>query len=441
MINPRGMIRALLLLLLLLLPGCVALDIQVGPTAQPAGAVILVIDGLGSSYVYPEHNPYALDGSPLNKAVLFNLTGAGARAVDVRVPVPETSKSHSVLVTGRSEADWEQLGPTLFDAARQEGYLCLAILERGDSLSILEDMDAVLYLEENALQGAEPIPGFRPAAPEGLRNLFQEWRDRFAPYSASQGMAGYAGYNAWALDAAADTVEHLIGKPFILLVNAGAVDSAGHNLNASGYLETVQALDGPLGRLVQACNKNNILLVVTADHGMVFPDGEGKGGHSAEKYAARLEAMRVPLLFKGPGTKELNLGGRWSEVDLAPTVLALMDISSNMSFEGVALPVREGSILRVRGAPAGVELWREETWLANASGDDQYVFRGLEWGEYTLKGKDFSLKVLVDGDETVDLAGSRALPEGTRRALGVGLILVINLAGTALIVRIWRREK
>jgi len=79
-----------LLILLLLLPGCSALDVQVGPMAQPAGAVILVIDGLGSSYVYPEHNAYALDGSPLNKAVLFNLTGAGARAVDVRVPVPET---------------------------------------------------------------------------------------------------------------------------------------------------------------------------------------------------------------------------------------------------------------------------------------------------------------------------------------------------------------
>ena len=332
----------LLLLLLLLLPGGSALEVQVGPMSQPAGAVILVIDGLGSSYVYPEHNAYALDGSPLEKAVLFNLTGGGARAVDVRVPVPETSKSHSVLVTGRSEADWEQLGPTVFDAAREEGYLCLAIMERGDSMSILVDMDAVLYLEENALHGAEPIPGFRSHAPQGLRTLFLQWRDRFAQYSAPQGMAGYAGYNAWALDAAANTVEHLIGKPFIMLVNAGAVDSAGHNLNVSGYLETVQALDGPLGQLAAACKKNNVLLVVTADHGMVFPDREGKGGHSAEKYATQLEALRVPLLFQGPGIKELNLGGGWSEVDIAPTVLAMLTISSDKSAEGVVLPVREG---------------------------------------------------------------------------------------------------
>jgi len=434
------MIRALLLLLLLLLPGCSALDVQVGPMAQPAGAVILVIDGLGSSYVYPEHNAYALDGSPLNKAVLFNLTGAGARAVDVRVPVPETSKSHSVLVTGRSEADWDQLGHTIFDLAREEGYLCLAIMERGDSMSILEDMDAVLYLEDNALHGTEPTPGFRPGAPEGLRTLFQEWRDRLAGYSNPEGMAGYAGYNAWALDAAADTVEHLIGKPFIMLVNAGAVDSAGHNLNASGYLQVVEALDEPLGRLVWACRKNNVLLVITADHGMVFPDQEGKGGHSADKYAARLEALRVPLVIQGPGTEELNLGGGWSEVDIAPTVLALLDISSKTSAEGEVLPVREGGILRVAGAPAGVELWGRGICLANASGDDEYIFRGLGWGEYTLKAGGRSWDVLVDGDDTIDLAGKTAMPVGIRRALGVIMILVINLAGMAIIVRIWRRE-
>lgn len=440
------MIRAILLFVLLLSASGSALDIQVRPTAQPAGAVVLVIDGLGSSYVYPEYSAYALDGSSLEKAVLFNLTGSGARAVDVRVPVPETTKSHSVLVTGRSEADWDKLGPTIFDLAREDGYLCLAILERGDSMSILEDMDAVLYLGENKLHGAEPTPGFRADVPVGIRALFQKWRDRFAQYSAPEGIAGYAGYNAWALDAASDTVEHLIGKPFIMLVNAGAVDSAGHNLNASGYLETAKALDGPLGRLANACQRNNILLVITADHGMVFPDLKGKGGHSADKYASRLEALRVPLVIKGPGVEELNLGGQWSELDIAPTLLALLNISSDISYEGKssegeAFPFRERGVLEVRGIPVGVELWRNGTRLANASLDKQYVFRGLERGLYTLKAGERSWEVLVDGDETIDLAEKAALPEGMRRILGVVIILVINLAGIAIIVRIWRLEE
>ena len=69
---------------------------------SPRGAVILVVDGLGASYVYPEHAPMPWTARPLDGAVLFNLTGGGARAVDVRVPVPETTKSHSVLITGNS---------------------------------------------------------------------------------------------------------------------------------------------------------------------------------------------------------------------------------------------------------------------------------------------------------------------------------------------------
>ena len=217
----------LLSLLILLISSGIAgaIDVQVGPVAQPTGAVLLVVDGLGASYVYPEHRAYALDGSAIEGAVLFNLTGSGARAVDVRVPVPETTKSHSVLITGNSGTDPDHLGPTIFDAARANGYLCLAVLERGDSMPVLQEMDGVLYLGDNSLHGAEPIPGFRAGAPAGLRYRFQVWRDRFAQYSTPQGVAGYQGYNAWALDVAADTVRNLSGQHFLMLVNVGAVDS------------------------------------------------------------------------------------------------------------------------------------------------------------------------------------------------------------------------
>ena len=411
---------------------------QVGLVDQPGGAVILVVDGLGASYVYPEHRAYALDGSPIVGAVLFNLTGGGARAVDVRVPVPETTKSHSVLITGDSGTDPDHLSPTIFDAAREGGYLCLAVLERGDSMSMLQEMDGVLYLGDNSLHGAQPIPGFRAGAPPGLSALFQEWRDRFAGYTGPPGLPGYAGYNAWALDAAADIVQNLSGQRFLLLVNVGAVDSAGQNLGADGYRQTVQALDVPLGRLAQACRKNNVLLAVTADHGMCFPSTEGKGGHSAEKYAARQESLRIPLVFLGPGVEELNLGGRWSEADIAPTVLDILNISSNFTAEGKSLPIREGNDLRVTGAPAGVELWRGEEQLANGSAGE-CRFRGLPRGLYSLKAGGKEWQVLVNGDATMDLAGKAAMPGGSKKILGVILILAINLAGIAIIVRIWRK--
>ena len=439
------MIRSLLfLLLLLLLTGSSsAVDVQVGPEASPAGAVIVVVDGLGASYVYPEHSAYALDGSPLQKAVLFNLTGSGARAVDVTVPVPETTKSHSVLITGNSKVNPDSPGQTIFDMARRKGYLCLAVLERGDSMPVLQKMDAVLYLGDNALHGAEPTPGFRDNVPAGIRVLFQEWRDKFAEYSAPAGLPGYAGNDEWGLDAASDIVEHLPGQPFVMLVNVGAVDSAGQNLGANGYLQTVQDLDLPLGRLKEACRKNNVLLVITADHGMVFPDAKGKGGHSAEKYSAKLEALRVPLVFVGPGVEELNLGGRWSEMDIAPTVLDLLNISLNLTAEGKPLLIREGYNLRVAGAPAGVELWRGDVKVANGNSGGDYSFRGLPLGLYTLKAGGKSWEVLVNGDQTMDLAGkTAAAPSGDmKKMIGIILILAINLVGIALIIRIWKREE
>ncbi|MDD4651685.1 MAG: hypothetical protein PHQ34_05585 [Methanothrix sp.] len=101
-----------------LIPGPASgIDVLVGPQAEPGGAVILVVDGLGASYVYPEHHAYALDGSPLEGSVLFNLTGGGARAVEVRVPVPETTKSHSVLITGNAATNPDRPGTTIFNFA------------------------------------------------------------------------------------------------------------------------------------------------------------------------------------------------------------------------------------------------------------------------------------------------------------------------------------
>jgi hypothetical protein len=307
-------------------------------------------------------------------------------------------------------------------------------------MPILQEMDGVLYLGDNSLHGAEPIPGFRAGVPAGLRYRFQAWRDRFARYSEPQGVAGYQGYNRWALDVAADTVRNLSGQRFLMLVNVGAVDNAGQNLGADGYRDVVAALDAPLGRLAEACRGSNVLLAVTADHGMVFPSGTGKGGHSAEKYAARPEALRVPLVFMGPGVEELNLGGRWSEVDIAPTLLSILNISGNLTAEGKSLPIRAGFDLRVTDAPAGLSLWRGEERLAEGSAGE-CCFRGLPRGLYSLRAGGKEWPLLMNGDVAMDLAG-KAAPQGDwnwKRIIGIILILAINLAGIAVIVRIWKK--
>jgi len=414
-----------------------AANMESEPIREPSGLVLLVVDGLGSSYIYPEHRAYALDGSPLEGAVLFNLSGGATRVVDVQVPVPETTQSHSVLITGRADVDPGHPGKTVFDAAREEGYLCLGLLQRGDAMPVLQEMDAVLYLDDNSLHGAEPIPGFRAGAAASLSPILQKWRDRFGRYTGEQGTLAYINYNAWALDAAADLVGNLSGRKFIMLVNAGGTDSAGHELGAEGYRETVAALDEPLGKLAETCRKKHVLLVVTADHGMVFPNREGKGGHSAEKYADRLEARRVPLVFLGPGVEELNLGGSWSETDIAPTLLSLLNISADLEGNGKEMPVAESFRLAVSGAPEDLALWQGEERLAEGSAG-QCIFWGLSRGAYALRAGEKEWPVTVNGDVALDL-GRPGLGEGWKRIVGVVLILVINLVGAFALVRIWRK--
>jgi hypothetical protein len=149
--------------------------------------------------------------------------------------------------------------------------------------------------------------------------------------------------------------------------------------------------------------------------------------------------LRVPLVFSGPGTEELNLAGRWSQVDIAPTVLDLLNISANLSKEGKSIPISQSYDLRVTGAPAGLELWRGEERLAEGSAAGGYRFLGLARGLYTLRAGDKEWKVLVNGDTAMDRAGKAELPGGIKNILGVILILTINLAGTAIIIRILRK--
>lgn len=420
-----------------------ALDVQVGESVQPTGLVILVVDGFGASYVYPEYTPYALNGSALDKALLFNLTGDAARVLDVRVPVPETLKSHSVLVTGDPYADPESLGQTIFDQFRKKGYLCLALLQRGDTLQILQKQDGVLYFDDNSIPGPGPMIGARGSLPEDIRQDLGLWRSKFQDYALNRGQKAYADYNSFELDAAADLVERLGLRPFVLFMNVGGVDSAGQDLGSVGYIQTVKALDAPLGRLAEACQRNGIVLVVTADHGMSFPaPGKSKGAHASGKYSSRLESLRIPLVVCGPGVDNLSLSGVWSQVNIAPTLLGLLGIQENLS-ESAGIPLKKSYNLRVTGAKGEVAIYRGEDLVANASGEE-IIFKGLPRGIYTIRSSSTPAQICLNGDKMLNLnlaeksAPGGWLPQDLRKLIGPALILIINLIGVTVIVRIVR---
>ena len=104
------------------------------------------------------------------------------------------------------------------------------------------------------------------------------------------------------------------------------------------------------------------------------------------------------------------------------------------------MPAAQSYDLRVTGAPAGLELWRGEEQLAEGSAAGEYRFLGLARGLYTLRAGERVWEVLVNGDAAMDLAGKAGLPGGIKKILGTILILAINLAGIALIFRIWKKD-
>ncbi|MGB9902410.1 alkaline phosphatase family protein [Methanothrix sp.] len=422
------------LIIFLLISPAICASNSVSPVGEalPRGAVLLIVDGLGSSYIYPEHTPYSIDGRVLDHAVLFNISDC-ARVLDIRASIPSTVPAHSTIFTGCSTADEIMVGmdnATIFDAARRSGYICIAIMQRGDFMSMLLKQDGVLYFENNSLSG-DPTMGARAGLPEDVREIMEEWMHAYRFYSSS-----YPRYNRWGLDAATDVVRRL-DRPFLLTVNIGGIDSAGHYRGFDEYIRAVRALDVGLGELVRACRERGVLLIVTADHGMSFTGS--RGGHAGENYSNRLESLRIPLMAIGPGVDDVILGGKWSQADIAPTLLALLGIEDCLAIsDGRSLPIRRTYSLRVElPRPGGVEVRRNGSVVAGDSGSTSYIFRGLERGVYDLYLAGGLRSIVICNDTTLDLrqTGSGVIP---RWLLGALLILVINACGVFVIVRLLR---
>ncbi|WP_342305064.1 hypothetical protein [Methanolobus sp. ZRKC5] len=109
---------------------------EINPVNTPHGAVILIVDGLSSCYVYPEYTPHAIDGSELEKAEpenILQIFDQSCRVLDVTAPQTFTEGGDSVIATGYSKADSElvgSFGTTIYDVAHENGYLTFPIMDK-----------------------------------------------------------------------------------------------------------------------------------------------------------------------------------------------------------------------------------------------------------------------------------------------------------------------
>lgn len=135
---------------------------------------------------------------------------------------------------------------------------------------------------------------------------------------------------------APEVTDHFIkaiesGQYDLIVCNYANGDMVGHTGNFNAAVKAVEVVDHAVGKVVDALNKNGGQCLITADHGnaeqMVnYKTGQVHTAHTCEP---------VPLIYAGPSVFEFSERGRLC--DLAPTLLALMDISQPVEMTGHSL--------------------------------------------------------------------------------------------------------
>lgn len=107
------------------------------------------------------------------------------------------------------------------------------------------------------------------------------------------------------------------------------------------YDEQITATDHLLGNFLEEINKlglsKNTIIIFTSEHGDIF----GKHGRFMRGGPLRGtfydDILHIPLLVKSPRLKPAKLDSLVGQIDLAPTILDLLNIKSDPHFQGKSL--------------------------------------------------------------------------------------------------------
>jgi len=130
----------------------------------------------------------------------------------------------------------------------------------------------------------------------------------------------------------ADRLVEAIGAGYdLIVVNFANPDMVGHTGDLKAAMAACEAVDASLGRAITALEKVGGAMIVTADHGNceMMIDPETGGPHTAHT------TNLVPVILTGGPAGAFLRDGRLA--DLAPTVLALMDLSQPPEMTGQSL--------------------------------------------------------------------------------------------------------
>ena len=119
-----------------------------------------------------------------------------------------------------------------------------------------------------------------------------------------------------------------------IILNYANPDMVGHTGNLEAAIKAIETIDECVGRVINAIDKVNGILLITADHGnseqmIDYQTGEPHTAHTTNP---------VPLILYGMENVTLNSG---KLADLAPTMLDIMELKKPEEMTGESIIVRK----------------------------------------------------------------------------------------------------
>ena len=134
-----------------------------------------------------------------------------------------------------------------------------------------------------------------------------------------------------ALEVTDNLVEAISGGKYdVIICNYANCDMVGHTGNLDAAVQAVEVIDGSLARIVEALQKVNGQMLMTADHGNIEKMVDTETGQAHTAHTTNM----VPLVYLG-GMRKLLEGGSLS--DLAPTMLDILNIDQPEEMTGKSL--------------------------------------------------------------------------------------------------------
>lgn len=361
-----------------------------------------------SCYGYDRPTSPTIDGVA-QEGVLFE---------DVSATAPWTLPSHASIFTGlypnrhgvksRSQSLPEDV-ETLAEIFAEHGFATSAIVNfpyLGERYGLHRGFDHFEYMEPTA----------RLPQPSRIRHHAEEWlaQNSLEPFFLFvhffDAHSSYTSRRRWEelfvrpSESVADgTSEQLIQ---IRAANISLSDSdVSHLIDL--YVSGIYQVDNQISKFLKFLDSkqlgDNTVIVITSDHGEEFFE-HGSVLHGRTQFK---EVLSVPLIIRGPGIpRGRRISDPVSLVDIAPTLVSLFGLSTDVSFDGLDL----GHFFEEKAAEKQPDRFLFGEAAAHKLGRDD-ITRSVRYGrhklifnEETLEAHLYDLK--ADPLETIDISQS-----------------------------------